>query len=56
VANECPKCNTENSDTIKFCGECGTPLEEKTFYITMEYVPAIDSRNICLSRKVRQGR
>jgi serine/threonine protein kinase/Tfp pilus assembly protein PilF len=26
MANECPKCNTNNPDTVKFCGECGTPL------------------------------
>jgi serine/threonine protein kinase/tetratricopeptide (TPR) repeat protein len=24
---ECPKCQTDNPDTVKFCGECGTPLE-----------------------------
>lgn len=24
---ECPKCQTENPDTKKFCGDCGTPLE-----------------------------
>ena len=24
---ECPKCRTDNPDTLKFCGECGTPLE-----------------------------
>jgi serine/threonine protein kinase len=23
---ECPKCQTNNSDTVKFCGECGTKL------------------------------
>jgi serine/threonine-protein kinase len=22
----CPKCNTDNPDTQKFCGECATPL------------------------------
>jgi serine/threonine protein kinase/Tfp pilus assembly protein PilF len=22
----CPKCNTKNPDTVKFCGECGTQL------------------------------
>ena len=26
MANNCPKCNTDNPDTVKFCGECGTPL------------------------------
>jgi serine/threonine protein kinase/tetratricopeptide (TPR) repeat protein len=26
MANTCPKCNTENPDTVKFCGECGTQL------------------------------
>ena len=22
----CPKCKASNPDTVKFCGECGTPL------------------------------
>ncbi len=26
MANTCPKCNTNNPDTVKFCGECGTQL------------------------------
>jgi serine/threonine protein kinase/Tfp pilus assembly protein PilF len=26
MAIKCPKCQTENPDTLKFCGECGTPL------------------------------
>ncbi len=26
MANKCPKCNTDNSDSLKFCGECGTQL------------------------------
>jgi len=26
VANECPKCQTNNPDSVKFCGECGTQL------------------------------
>lgn len=25
----CPNCNSENSDTAKFCKKCGTPLEKK---------------------------
>ena len=24
---KCPKCQAENPETVKFCGECGTPLE-----------------------------
>lgn len=28
MANECPKCQTNNPDTVKFCGECGTSLED----------------------------
>jgi serine/threonine protein kinase/tetratricopeptide (TPR) repeat protein len=34
VSVACPKCHTENPDTLKFCGECGTkltPLEETPF-------------------------
>jgi serine/threonine protein kinase len=26
VAVKCPKCQSENPDTLKFCGECGTQL------------------------------
>jgi len=26
VAVKCPKCQAENPETKKFCGECGTPL------------------------------
>ena len=26
---KCPKCNTDNPDTQKFCGECGTQLISK---------------------------
>jgi len=26
MAIKCPKCNTDNPDTVKFCGECGTLL------------------------------
>jgi serine/threonine protein kinase len=26
VAHTCPKCQTNNPDSLKFCGECGTPL------------------------------
>ena len=24
---KCPKCQTDNPDTVKFCGECATPLQ-----------------------------
>ncbi len=27
MANECPKCHTDNLDSQKFCGECATPLQ-----------------------------
>jgi len=27
---KCPKCNTENSSSQKFCGQCGYPLSEKS--------------------------
>jgi serine/threonine-protein kinase len=26
VATKCPKCHSENPDSLKFCGECGTQL------------------------------
>ena len=28
MAVKCPKCQTDNPDTQKFCGECATPLPE----------------------------
>jgi hypothetical protein len=34
MANLCPKCDTNNPDTVKFCGECGTQL------------PALDSEQV----------
>lgn len=27
MATRCPKCQTENTDTAKFCGECAAPLK-----------------------------
>jgi len=27
MSTKCPKCHTENPDSKKFCGDCGTPLE-----------------------------
>ena len=26
MTTQCPKCRTENPDTLRFCGECGTQL------------------------------
>jgi hypothetical protein len=26
MAITCPSCQSENPETVKFCGECGTPL------------------------------
>ncbi len=27
LANKCPACHSDNPDTLKFCGECGTKLD-----------------------------
>ena len=27
MATQCPKCQSENPDTAKFCSECATPLQ-----------------------------
>jgi len=26
LANKCPTCHSDNPDTLKFCGDCGTQL------------------------------
>ena len=34
---KCPKCDTDNPDTVKFCGKCGTnitPADEAQSFIT----------------------
>ena len=39
MSKKCPKCNTASSDTLKFCGECGTrlpPFEDVEVTATME--------------------
>jgi hypothetical protein len=39
MSTKCPKCQTENPDTVKFCGECGALLPQKEEFMptkTME--------------------
>jgi len=39
MSKKCLKCNTASSDTLKFCGECGTrlpPFEDVEVTATME--------------------
>ena len=41
MANECPRCQTNNPDSLKFCGECGTHLSsadeaQESFTKTLE--------------------
>jgi serine/threonine-protein kinase len=31
MAKKCPKCDFENPDTVKFCGDCGTQLTSSEF-------------------------
>jgi serine/threonine-protein kinase len=38
VATKCSKCNAENPDTLKFCGECGTRL------VPLDSPPAIPTQ------------
>ncbi|MDH5705051.1 MAG: inactive serine/threonine-protein kinase VRK3, partial [Candidatus Aminicenantes bacterium] len=33
MANKCPSCHSENPETVKFCGECGTPLPSSKEHI-----------------------
>ena len=28
MAVKCPKCNADNPDTVKFCGDCGTQIPD----------------------------
>ncbi len=35
MANKCPSCHSENSDNVKFCGECGTLLPSSKEHIPM---------------------
>jgi serine/threonine protein kinase/tetratricopeptide (TPR) repeat protein len=35
VVNRCPACHSDNPETVKFCGECGTPLPS-----SKEHIPA----------------
>ena len=31
----CPKCDSENSDTAKFCKKCGSPLKKTVSHESM---------------------
>jgi eukaryotic-like serine/threonine-protein kinase len=49
MAITCPKCRADNPDTQKFCGGCGMfdlGEAEGTHFITMEYVPGEDLKNM----------
>ena len=39
MAVKCPKCQTDNPDTLKFCGECGTPLEADVVHTKTLEIP-----------------
>ena len=47
MAIKCPKCHSENPDTLKFCGECGTKLP---FPMGIEFTETIEAAKIELSR------
>ncbi len=40
VAIKCPKYRSDNPDTRKFCGECGTPLEADVVHTKTLEIPA----------------
>jgi serine/threonine protein kinase/tetratricopeptide (TPR) repeat protein len=40
MAITCPKCKTDNSDTLKFCGECGTQLLSPSAIAVTETIEA----------------
>jgi len=42
VANECPKCQTENPETVKFCGECGAPLSADVVHTKTFETPTVE--------------
>jgi serine/threonine-protein kinase len=47
VPIECPKCQTENSDTQKFCGECATALQPD---IDVSYTKTLETPTEKLTR------
>ncbi len=47
MATKCPKCHSENPDTLKFCGECGTKLR---FPSGFEFTETIEAAKLELSR------
>jgi len=40
VTIKCPKCQTDNPDTVKFCGECATPLQPSKDIAVTETIEA----------------
>jgi serine/threonine protein kinase len=40
VATQCPKCQSKNSDTAKFCSECATPLQPSKVIDVTETIQA----------------
>jgi non-specific serine/threonine protein kinase len=52
VANRCPKCDFENPDTQKFCGDCGTQLGIPSVTKTFQTPPAIPGKTISGKYKI----
>jgi len=42
MTNECPKCQTNNPDTQKYCGDCGTPLEADVVHTKTLVTPTVE--------------
>ena len=49
MANECPKCQTNNPDESKFCMECTTPLDADVVHTKTLETPTeeLTRGNVC---------
>jgi predicted amidophosphoribosyltransferase len=53
MSTTCPKCQTNNPDTVKFCGDCGTPLEADVVHTKTLETPTEELRRGSVFEKRR---
>ena len=47
----CPNCNSENSDSAKFCKKCGTPLKKTIDHQNM--IKTINNEKVIMPEWIR---